>query len=217
MKKRTFALVCLYGFILVSLLFTFRLADRVAQAGPGASLGETSALSDFISGIAYRFPVWVYAVLFVALVAALRIGMNRYYYKTYASARRKQLERPRYIHINRYKERDPSFSNDAFAQLVGELQEKLLRCASQGDYAQVQDQVEPELFEKLSGFQSFLRMELLQIKLDGFLVEQGMDRISVLLALKKPRSFGQSACEWIFERESGSGEEWKLCRIQGMD
>ncbi len=212
MKKRTFALVCLYGFILGCLLLTFRLADHVAQKGLAGG-GETSALSDFISGMAYRFPVWAYAVIFVALVVALRVGMNRYYYKTYASSRKKLLERPKYIHINRYQDRDPSFSKDAFAQLVGELQENLSQCAARKDYSPVASQVEPQLFASLSGLESSLRMEMLQLKLDGFLVQEGQDRLSVLLTLKKPRSFGQFVYEWIFQRESGSLGEWKLCEI----
>ena len=213
MKKRTFALVCLYGVILGCLLLTFRLADHVAQKGL-AGAGETSALSDFISDMAYRFPVWVYAVIFVALVAAMRVGMNRYYYRTYASARKKQLERPKYIHINRYQERDPSFSKDAFAQLVGELQENLSRCAAAREFAAVESQIEPELFCRLPELESGLRMEMLQLKLDGFLVQEGKDRLSVLLTLRKPRSFGQFIYEWIFQRESGSFGKWKLCEIQ---
>lgn len=212
MKKRI-AVLFLYGLLLASLLLTFRLADRVAESGRGSGVGETSALSSVISGIAYRFPVWVYVVVFLLLVVAIRLGLNRYYYRLYAKSRQYHLSRPAYTHINRYRAVDPSFSNDRFADFVGKLQETLCACAASGDYAGVEEQVAPELYGALAGLRTDLKMELLQLKLDGFLRTEGWDRIAVLMILKKQRSLGRFEQEWIFERESGSDGEWRLCEV----
>ena len=81
-KRRTGLMLLVYGLILLSLIGTIQLADRVSLSMNGGTQ-QPSAFSNWVEGMAYELPVWAYVVIFLTLVLAIRFGLDRYYRRQY--------------------------------------------------------------------------------------------------------------------------------------
>lgn len=216
--KRSLAGFLLIGLVIISLLFTFRLADKVAAGEIVMGSGEASAFGNMVSSIAFKLPVWAYVVVFVALVLGVRFAMLRYYKVMYKSSREKHQARESYIGIRHYTDIDREFSNDMFADFVGRLQEELAACAATGDFSPVADRVTEDLMEKLPGLTNELQAEMTRLKLDGFRQSDDKDIIATLINFSRPRAARQLEYEWLFERGQDEHEAvWRLCAITSMD
>jgi hypothetical protein len=224
-KKRT-AAVFLYGLIFVSLMVTLRLADTVSEMGTFPAAAENvSVFGAAMEELAKKLPVWAYIVIFAALAVGIRGGMIRYYKKMYFDARERNAAREQYIPINRYKTIDPDFSNDRFAEMVGQKQELIRSCAKSGNFLPVEQYFSEAQFSVLPGMAKLLSMEMLQIKLEGFRQIKERDIAAVLMTCISPGGFQRYESEWLFERPCGaseSGEDalnyggWTLFSIKSM-
>ena len=202
-RKRTGLMIMAYGLILVSLIATIQLADRMSASMQEGGEPQVSAFSEWVESMAYQLPIWAYVVIFLALILAIRFGLTRYYRRQYDESLKHMTPRKAYTHVSRYQQLDGGFSRDRFAEMIGRLQETLQHCAKSGDFSPIKAYLEPALYETLPNKELGFDLDMIQLELCGFSQAKGRDIMSVLVTCTTRRGLGKCVYEWLFIRPSG--------------